>query len=82
MVPARFTAMAMLTMFCYFCSLSALIFAAQSKWYVAQRDHAQDVPHCGNLYHPCRTVRFTVGKASSGDTIYIDHAHGPTICGM
>ena len=50
--------------------------AVPIKWNVTQHIHGQDVPYCGNVSFPCRTIRFTVDKANSGDTIYIDNANG------
>ena len=59
-----------LTTLCLY--FSVCINTISTKWYVTQRDPGSDVPYCGNVSSPCRTIRFTVNKASSGDTIYID----------
>ena len=56
--------------------ISVCVNAASDTWYVTQRDPGNDVPYCGNMSVPCRTIRFTVDKASSGDTIYIEDANG------
>ena len=50
--------------------------AASTRWYVSQSGYGVDVPYCGNISAPCRTIRFTVNKARSGDTIYINNMNG------
>ena len=60
----------------HFLPLLVGINAVPAKLNVTQHSHGQDVPYCGNATVPCRTIRFTVNKANSGDTIYIDDANG------
>lgn len=48
--------------------------ATQTVRYVAQT--GRDLPHCGNITLPCKTIRFTVAISHAQDTISIDYANG------
>ena len=42
---------------------------AANGWYVATS--GDDHPTCGSVADPCKTINYAVGRASSGDTVYI-----------